>query len=148
MGKDNFDLFTDSLIDPNEVFDPEKAKRANAQSVYDMILRGASVEDLVEAYNYEHLKDALAYYNIRGRSNLTYMKDMAVVLIRELGDGLSKQRAGTKRDTEFKKMQDEFHDMEDHIFQLEQQVKKLEEENEELKKYKEKYKKLKKKVKK
>ncbi len=150
VGKNSLVLFSDSLIDPDVLFDPEKIKGRNAKAVNDAIIRGASVEDLLEAFNYEHLKDALAYYNIRGRSNLTYMKDMATTLIRVLGDGLSKQRAGTKRDTEFQKMKDSHHDMEDEIFQLKQKVRKLEvevekleKENKKLKKYEEKYNNLK-----
>lgn len=49
--------------------------------VHDMIMSGASAQDLVEAFNYKHLQDALAYFNVRGRSSLTYMKDMANELI-------------------------------------------------------------------
>lgn len=152
MGKKNkkkkeeveFGLEIPTLLDPDDILDPEEQKKRSAQAVYDMIVRGASVDDLLESFNYDHFKSALSYYNIRGRSSLTYMKDMAIELVKVLGDGMSKQRAGTKQDTQYLMLEKQVDSLKEELFQEKQTTNKLEKELDEARK---KIKKLKKKLK-
>lgn len=101
------------------------------------IENGATVEEIA-SYRSESLKAALSYYNVEGRSKLTYKKDMAEALIKVLSSKKATAIQGTKQSSDLKKALARIKELEEKLYIAEDNART----------YKDKYKALKKKLKK
>lgn len=118
------------LIDFEEKID----FRLVANTIKMEIENGATVEE-ISSYRTESLKSAMSYFNIEGRSRITYKKDMAIKLIEVLGSKKDTRIQGTKNSKDLKDALERIKELEHELFLA----------NEESEKWRKKYKKLKKK---
>lgn len=127
MGFD-LDKFTSSLLDIEESKTREEVKRQNALAIKNVIERGASANALCNQFRYNQLKDALSYFKVPGRSELTRIKDMSIALVKKIGDDEIVTGIGTKADVEL-------HTLRVRNIRAERQIENLEHENHSIKKH-------------